>query len=342
MKKKWKETFFDEIGEIIDSAAYARYNKTQAFPESAGEGITRRWLHVQFVSFTARQISMALGLNESLAEAIALAHDIGHPPYGHEGEKYLNDICMDSGCGYFSHNAQSARVLTFLEKSGKGLKVSLPVVDGVLCHNGEVLSQVYERDCYKTAARLQDEIQNCFELPGFSKNIRPMTLEGCVVRASDVIAYITRDIEDAISVGLITRDDLPQIAVAVIGNGETNIRKALINDLISESRNRAAIGYSDSIFQALEVLLKFCYRSIYSKIIPNELRKERERKFHMLFQVYRKQFAESGSGQIRNWAEGIGASYIRTTPAERIAVDYIASMSDGGFEKAAVQLMTGN
>ncbi len=342
MKKIWKETLFYEIGEIINSAAYARCNKTQAFPESAGEGITRRWLHVQFVSYIARQISMALGLNESLAEAIALAHDIGHPPYGHEGEKYLNDICIASGCGYFSHTAQSARVLTLLEKSGKGLNVSLSVVDGVLCHNGEALSQVSERDCDKTASRLHAEIHNCFELPGFSKNIRPMTLEGCVVRASDVIAYIGRDIEDAISLGLITRDDLPQAAVAVLGNCEANIRKALINDLIGESRNRPAIRYSDSIFQALEGLLKFCYRSIYSKTISNELRKERERKFHMLFQVYREQLAESELFPVRNWAEGIGASYIRTTPAQRIAVDYIASMSDGGFEKAAVQLMSSN
>ncbi len=342
MEKIWKVPFFDETGEIIHSSSYARYNKTQAFPESAGEGISRRWLHVQLVSYAARQISMALGLCESLAEAIALAHDIGHPPYSHEGEKYLNGICIASGCGCFAHNAQSARVLTLLEKSGKGLNVSLPVVDGVLCHNGEALSQVYERDCDKTISRLQAEIRNCLELPGFSKNIRPMTLEGCVVRASDVIAYIGRDIEDAISLGLITRDDLPQVSVSVLGNSEAYIRKALINDLISESRNRTAIRYSDRVFQALEELLKFCYKSIYLKTILNELRKERERKFHMLFQACREQLAESGLSQAGNWAQGIGASYIRTTPVERIAVDYIASMSDGGFEKAVAQLMNSN
>ncbi len=108
MKNIWKEAFFDETGEIINSSAYARYNKTQAFPESAGEGLARRWLHVQLVSHIARQISMALGLSEGLAEAIALAHDIGHPPYSHEGEEYLNGICIASGCGCFAHNAQSA------------------------------------------------------------------------------------------------------------------------------------------------------------------------------------------------------------------------------------------
>ncbi|MBF0557271.1 MAG: HD domain-containing protein [Nitrospirae bacterium] len=342
MKKIWKVSFFDETGEIINSSAYARYNKTQAFPESAGRGITRRWLHVQLVSYTARQISVALGFNESLAEAIALAHDLGHPPYGHEGEKYLNDICIASGCGCFAHNAQSARVLTILEKGGKGLNVSLPVVDGVLCHNGEALSRVYERDCEKTGSRLHAEIHNCLELPGYSKNIRPMALEGCVVRASDVIAYIGRDIEDAISLGLITRDDLPQRSVEVLGNGEAEIRKALINDLISESRDRAAIRYSDSVFKALEELLKFCYRSIYSKTIPNELRKERERMFQMLFQACCEQLAESEASPARTWAEGIGAAYVRTTPAERIAVDYIASMSDSGFEKAIAQLISSN
>ncbi len=184
-----------------------------------------------------------------------------------------------------------APVLTLLEKSGKGLNVSLPVVDGVLCHNGEALSRVYERDCDKTGRRLHDEIHKCFELPGYSRNIRPMTVEGCVVRASDVIAYIGRDIEDAISLRLITRDDLPQVSAGVLGNSEAYMRKALINDLISESRDRAAIRYSYRIFQALEELLKFCRKSIYSKTIPNEVRKERERKFHMLFQACREQLA---------------------------------------------------
>lgn len=334
--------FFKDTGLIINSAAFARYNKTQAFPENSGEGITRRWLHVQLVSHIARQLCRALGLNEDLAEAIALGHDLGHPPYGHAGEVCLNRLCMETGCGFFVHHAQSARILTVLEKQGKGLRLSMHVLDGILCHNGEVLSREYVPDYMKSRAQFEAELNGCFTVAHFSKAIRPATLEGCVVRASDVIAYIGRDIEDAISLGLLIRDDLPQAAVAVLGNSEANIRKALINDLISESRNRAAIGYSDSIFQALEGLLKFCSRSIYSKTIPNALRKERERKFHMLFQVCREQLAESELFPVRNWAEGIGASYIKTTPAERIAVDYIASMSDGGFEKAAVQLMSSN
>jgi dGTPase len=342
MKKIWNVTFFDETWEIINSAAYARYNKTQVFPETAGEGITRRWLHVQLVSFTARKICRALELDESLAEAIALAHDLGHPPYGHEGEEYLNDICIASGCGCFAHNAQSARVLTILEKSGKGLKVSLPVVDGVLCHNGEALSQVYERDPEKTGSRLHAEIHNCLELSDYSKLIRPMTFEGCVVKTSDVIAYIGRDIEDAISLGLIARDDLPQRSVAILGNSDASIRSVLVNDLVHESRGKAAIGYSDSVFQALEELLKFCCKSIYSKTIPNGLQKERERKFHMLFQACREQLLEAEASPVRHWAEGIGASYISTTSVERMAVDYIASMSDGGFEKAFGQLMSSN
>ncbi len=334
--------FFKDTGSIINSTAYARYNKTQAFPENSGEGITRRWLHVQLVSHIARELCRELGLNEDLAEAIALGHDLGHPPYGHAGEVCPNRLCMETGCGFFVHHAQSARILTVIENQGKGLRLSMQVLDGILCHNGEVLSQAYERDRDKTGSRLHAEIHKCFELPGFSKNIRPMTLEGCVVRASDVIAYIGKDIEDAILCGLITRDDLPQVSAAVIGDSEAYIRKVLIKDLISESRNRAAIRYSDSIFQALEELLKFCYKSIYPKTIPNELRKERERKFRMFFQKCRHQLAESELSPVRNWAESIGASYIRSTPAERIAVDYIASMSDGGFEKAAAQLMSGN
>src|SRR5208337_1432031 len=125
--------YFKETGVIIGSLAYSRYDKTQAFSANSGDGITRRWLHVQLVSHTARQLCRELGLNEDLAEAIALGHDLGHPPYGHAGEDCLNKLCIESGCGFFAHNAQSARILTVLEK---GLDLSLPVLDGILCHNG--------------------------------------------------------------------------------------------------------------------------------------------------------------------------------------------------------------
>src|SRR5208283_2364904 len=214
--------FFKDAGSILNSAAYARYNKTQAFPENSGEGITRRWLHVQLVSHTARQLCRELGLNEDLAEAIALGHDLGHPPYGHAGEDYLNRLCMETNCGFFVHHAQSARLLTVLENQGKGLRLSLPVLDGILCHNGEVLNRGYVPDYMKSRTQFEAELNGCFTVAHFSKAIRPMTLEGCVVRASDVIAYIGRDIEDAITLGLINRDELPQVAVAVLGNSEAN------------------------------------------------------------------------------------------------------------------------
>jgi dGTPase len=124
-----------------------------------------------------------------------LGHDLGHVPFGHDGEKELNKICVANGIGAFCHNAQSVRELTLIEKDGLGLNMTLQVIDGILAHNGEVEQKEYHPSLRKNWDEFEIEYNNCMQDTEYSKSIRPMTLEGCVVRISDIIAYLGRDID---------------------------------------------------------------------------------------------------------------------------------------------------
>ena len=126
----------------------------------------------------------------------AVGHDLGHAPYGHVGERALNEKLQEKGFGYFCHNANSVRNILYLERNGKGYNVSLQVLDAILCHNGEMLSKKYEPDRKKTKKQFLQEYHDCWHKENASLELKPMTLEGCVVRISDVISYIGKDIED--------------------------------------------------------------------------------------------------------------------------------------------------
>ena len=136
--------FFRDIDRIIYSLSYVRYmDKTQVFTETKNDHIQKRMIHVQYVSKIARTIGRALNLNEDLIEAAALGHDLGHTPFGHVGERVLNEISKEVGEGYFMHNINSVRNLMFVENYGKGQNISLQVLDGIMCHNGELVSNEY-------------------------------------------------------------------------------------------------------------------------------------------------------------------------------------------------------
>ncbi len=334
--------FFKDAGAIISSVAYSRYNKTQVFPANSDDGITRRWLHVQLVSYHARQLCRELGLNEDLAEAIALGHDMGHPPYGHAGEDYLNRLCMETGCGFFVHHAQSVRLLTVIENQGKGLRLSMPVLDGILCHNGEALSREYVPDYVKPMAQFEAELNGCFKVAHINRTIRPATLEGCVVRASDIIAYIGRDIEDAIKLGLINRGDIPNKISAVLGDTEALIREALIDDVVRESYGAPVLTFSEQVFQALKGLLAFNYVAIYAHTVAEAVRREQEFMFHMLFHACCGQLQRDEDAPVTRWVQTMDELYSLSTSIERMVVDYIACMTEEGFERAFAEIMLSN
>lgn len=250
--------FFHDTDKIMHSLAYSRYiDKTQAFFLFDNDHITHRVLHVQFVSKIGRVIGRCLRLNEDLIEAIALGHDLGHVPFGHDGEKILNDICEREGIGHFCHNAQSVRFLMEIENNGNGLNLSLQTLDGILAHNGELISEKYSPFREKRWDVYYEEYHRCFTEKNASLKITPMTLEGCVVRIADIIAYIGRDIEDAIKLKIIQRDELPRGATQILGDSNDQIINKLVMDLIASSYDKESLSFSPEIFSAINILKEF-------------------------------------------------------------------------------------
>ena len=199
-----RQAFALDADRILHSKAYTRYiDKTQVFYMVSNDHITHRVLHVQLVSKIARTIGRFLRLNEDLIEAIGLGHDIGHPPFGHDGERELASLCSRHGLPPFQHNVQSVQFLENLEKNGHGWNLTLQTLDGILCHDGEIHSRFLEPQRGKDFAVFDSELRTKSNDP--DTELLPMTLEGCVVRLCDTIAYIGRDIEDAIELKLIRR-----------------------------------------------------------------------------------------------------------------------------------------
>ncbi|MFX1290644.1 MAG: deoxyguanosinetriphosphate triphosphohydrolase family protein [Promethearchaeota archaeon] len=263
--------FFRDVDRIVHSKAFSRYiDKSQVFFDINNANITHRSLHVTLVSRVSRQIGRVLRLNTDLIEAIALGHDIGHSPFGHLGEELLNELSKDYKMGTFNHNAQGIRWLSRLEKRfpeqpAKGLNLTLQVLDGILCHDGEVNEQKLkpvQRNGKKWEDHLK-EYEDCFD-----KNILnriPMSYEGIAVRFADTISYIGRDIEDAILLKLISRKDIPEVCKEVLGDTNAKIINTLITDLLNYSLDNDVIGYSDEIFEALKELKAFNYDKIYTR-----------------------------------------------------------------------------
>ncbi|MDC7232102.1 MAG: HD domain-containing protein [Spirochaetales bacterium] len=331
-----RSSFTRDTDRIIHSLSYTRYiDKTQVFSLVQNDNITHRVLHVQLVSKIARQIGRALRLNEDLIEAIALGHDLGHVPFGHDGERYLNRICQDERIGSFTHNAQSVRTLRQLENNGRGLNLTVQVLDGILCHNGEMLEDVYLPDVNKTADQFLEEYESCFSDGAAGKSLRPMTLEGCVVRVSDVIAYIGRDIEDAITLGMMRREEIPSPIADLLGDRNDRIIRSLSYDLIQQSYGKKGLCFSDPYREALQELMSFNYKKIYLNPEKQTEDGKIEKMFRYLFQAYLKELvSRDESSYVYRWAcRKMRPEYLETTSPERMAVDYIASMTDRYFNE---------
>lgn len=331
-----RPAFFHDTDKIIHSRAYTRYiDKTQVFSLFENDHITHRVLHVQFVSKIARVIGRCLRLNEDLIEAVALGHDLGHTPYGHDGERYLNQLCIEAGIGYFCHNAQSVRFLHEIEGDGQGLNLTLQVLDGILAHNGEIINKRLTPVANKDWDKFMAEYRSCFEVKAISKKIYPMTLEGCVVRVSDFIAYLGRDIEDAITVGLISRAELPAEIVEILGATNDQIINTLALDVIRNSYGQNYIAFSPGIYQALLKLKEFNRERIYDNPRIKTQDKKIQRMFRMLFTEYVADIkhGEKSSPVFRYYLDLMGGQYLGSYPVERLVVDFIAGMTDDFFNE---------
>lgn len=335
-----RPVFFHDTDKIIHSKAYTRYiDKTQVFSLFENDHITHRVLHVQFVSKIARVIGRCLKLNEDLIEAISLGHDLGHVPYGHDGEKVLHEICVENNIGCFYHNAQSVRSLMEIEKGGEGLNLSLQVLDGILAHNGEMLHKEYRPDYEKSWDKFEEEYRNCFIVEDYGKKIVPMTLEGCIVRISDVIAYIGRDIEDAIAIRLIKREQIPSAIREILGASNDQIINTLVLDLVKNSYGKEYLTFSTDIFKALDDLKKFNYEYIYfNPLIKTETPKI-QTMFRALFEKYLVALTNNKTNSIyEHFLNDMNTDYLNKTIDSRKVIDFMAGMTDDFFNNQYKEL----
>lgn len=212
---------------IIHSKAFRRLkHKTQVFLSPTGDHYRTRLTHTLEVCQISRTIARCLFLNEDLTEAVALGHDLGHTPFGHAGERVLNEICPFP----FNHNEHSVRVCQKLEKDGKGLNLTYEVLDGILCHTGPKLAD---------------------------------TTEGQIVRLADKIAYINHDIDDAIRAGILTENDLPKEAVEILGVGQSTRINAMVIGTIEASKNSSLIKMTDDVGRGFDILHEFLFSNVY-------------------------------------------------------------------------------
>lgn len=337
-----RQAYFHDTDKIIHSLTYTRYiDKTQVFYPFENDNITHRVLHVQLVSKIARVIGRALKLNEDLIEAISLGHDLGHVPFGHNGEKKLNEITLREGNECFCHNVQSVRSLQYLENKGLGLNMTMQVLDGILCHNGELMLKEYLPNYEKTPLQFQNEYEKCWSEIGYDKKIISSTLEGCVMRISDVIAYIGRDLEDAITLGFIKREDIPSSVTNTIGNSNSSIINNIVIDLINNSYSKDRIKLSDSIFDAIKEFYSFSKDKIYENPKKTTQDYKIDRMFEVLFERYMNDLI-SGSNLTsisKIYLPEMNRDYRNKTPHYRLVCDYIAGMTDDYFKNEYVSFL---
>lgn len=325
-----RPNFFHDSDKIIHSYCYSRYiDKTQVFYLVENDHITHRVLHVQLVAKIARTIGRFLNLNEDLIEAISLGHDVGHTPFGHDGEKIISAFLQEQGAGVFEHNVQSFRLFHDLEAYGKGLNLTAQVLDGIICHNGEILQNSYGCDRSKTPEKLLIEYRESLKGDFKSKDMVPMTLEGCVMRISDVIAYVGRDIEDAIILKLVERESLPREVTEVLGNKNSRIVDTLIKDLVNNSIDKEMLSFSPAVYDALNCLKDWNYKNIYQ----NPKKSTQDEKIKTMFRaVLTECLEELGSNKkvtgINHWFNSMSAEYKKATPKPRVVADYVSGMTD--------------
>ena len=326
----FRTPFFRDIDRIIYTLAFTRYSdKTQVFSYKSNDHLTKRMIHVQYVSKIARTIGRALALNEDLIEAAALGHDLGHTPFGHVGEEILNKISLACGEGYFNHNIHSVRLLMYIENYGKGKDITLQTLDGIMCHNGELPQNEYV-PMKKSKEEFLREYNLSYKDKSVIKKLRPMTLEGCVVRISDLIAYLGRDIEDAMRLNIVSFDDIPDSIKKHLGSSNREIVNTIIKDVIDNSLGKNYIKLSDVVYKGIVDLKRFNYENIYSKAYTDKEREELEVMLNTLFKCYMNDLDSNNkeSNIINSYLNNMSDEYKNNNSKERIVIDYIAGMTD--------------
>ncbi len=329
-----RTAFIRDIDKIIHCPYYNRYaDKTQVFSFYRNDDITRRALHVQLVSRIARTIGKALGLNLDLIEAIALGHDIGHTPFGHAGEEYLDGLYFAHTGRHFSHNIHSVRVLDKIFP----YNISLQTLSGIASHDGELELCEYHPSPLERFEEFDNLIEECYLDKKNVRKLVPSTLEGSVMRISDIIAYLGKDRQDAEKAGVLATDAYED---CTIGTYNAEIINNLMVNIIEHSYGKPYIKMDEAHFEALKKAKADNYQLIYKK---DTVKSELENTVRpMMARIYERLLSDlmSGNKESPVFTHHIDyinkAHYTRDIPYEetepnQIVVDYIASMTDDYF-----------
>jgi dGTPase len=326
--------YFRDQTAIIHSMPFRRLkHKTQVFFAPENDHVCTRIEHVMHVATIAKSICLGLNhfgwkLDADLAFAIGLGHDLGHAPFGHEGEYFLNERL--GGGNSFVHEVNSYRVVEHLANNGKGLNLTYAVKDGIISHNGESFEQYLIPDSeVKDLEKIRD------------RKVKPSTYEGCIVRFSDKIAYLGRDIEDAITAGFINRTDIPGQVRENLGESNSQIIDVLVNDMIINTNRSGRLGFSDSIFELVLLLKDFNYNHIYRHPKKGRNRISAGKIIYTLFDyllfLYERIGKEYQAYQheplkldkaFGQYLDAMAGFYQDETDPEVMVTDYVAGMTD--------------
>lgn len=333
-KEDVRGPYFRDQTAIIHSLAFRRLKrKTQVFFAPTNDHICTRIEHSLHVATIAATICKGLGLDGEKAEAMGLGHDLGHPPFGHSGEELINELArkQDPGCKPFHHEAHSLRVADKLANEEGGLNLTYVVRDGIVSHCGEVTD--YPIEPSRDAPKLS-EIGERGKLPS--------SWEGCVVRISDMIAYLGRDLEDATRVPLIRDEDIPDQIRNELGTRNGEIINTLVLDVIQFGRETGRVGFSEEKHRLVVRLKDFNYCNIYHHPLLQEYRDHCRRVLEVLFDHLLERYTRwrtepESSAASRRFVDNHFGYYLRrlrplyeeerASPMQ-IVVDYIAGMTD--------------
>ncbi len=344
---EFRTEFERDYTRIIHSRAFRRLrHKTQVFISPRNDHICTRLEHSLHVASVARTISKALGLNGKLVAAIAVGHDLGHAPFGHEGEKNLRELAQHDDLA-FAHELHSLRVVDCLESpygnEHPGLNLTLAVRDGIACHSGET----FERELKPDSDRRPEDLAQLTEIGAL-----PATLEGCVVRMADKVAYLGRDLEDAVAMGLVKRDDIPEEVWARLGKTNGDIIASLVRDIVEKSQDRKAIRISPEVCAAMKTFSKFSTEHIYKHKKVVSYFKQVDRAMKFMYDEFRDLIKAAGSRrngtlfpdrdeecieELERFLLDDVADWRSVAPAQ-LAIDFIAGMTDSYFIRSFQEL----
>lgn len=329
-----RPVFIRDIDKILHCPYYNRYtDKTQVFSLHENDDLSRRGLHVQLVSKVARNIGRMLGLNLDLIEAIALGHDMGHTPFGHAGENFLDAILFERTGYHFQHKLQSVRVLDKIYS----YNITLQTLQGISAHDGEAEMRTYIPQKMNSFDEFDEQIEKSSKDISYSRSVMPCTLEGCVVRISDIIAYLGKDRQDAVRAKLVSDDDFED---GKFGKSNAEIINNFQTNIVTNSLGKNHISFDEEHFEALKSLKAENYEKIYAK--EAEMLNFNETVKPMMKMMFEKLYADLCKGDTSSPVFKHHIRYVSRDRHERLApytdednniivADMIASMTDDYF-----------